>query len=315
MAECDRLGRDTFLNHYGYKPARAYVVVHLGREYDSKAIVGVAHRYAGGRALRPAEFSGGEQTVGRRLRELGFDVRTEREPAWVWDELLLACGLVDDRGWTGPPADDPGVRALSDLLRRLRMYPPGTRGSGFRGAAEVARVCADAVRVRTAMEAGRSGGARMLREVVRRFVDDPEATRGAVREIREWAGDDEVAGLAPVDEDDSWVEWPSAVEGHLRLRLQYSRERSRPLRNAKVEWARRHGLPIACEVCGFDFGRRYGPRGEGYIEIHHVVPLHHAGAGENTLDDLAMLCANCHRMIHAKQPWITVAELRALVRG
>ncbi|MBV2366848.1 HNH endonuclease [Streptomonospora nanhaiensis] len=317
MAECDRLGREAFLDHYGYKPARAYVVVHLGREYDSKAIVGVAHRYVeggGGTALRPSEFSGGEQTVGRRLRELGFDVRTEREPAWGRDELLLACAVVDEHGWEGPAADGAAVRELSGLLRRLELYPPGPGSASFRGPEEVARVCAEAARVRAGARAGGRSGGGLLGEVVRGFVDDPEAMRAAAREIREGALRGDFDNLPRVEEDDASAEWPSAVEGRLRLRLQYVRERSRPLRNAKVEWARRHGRPVACEVCGFDFGRRYGPRGDGYIEIHHVVPLHHIGESENTVEDLAMLCANCHRMIHAKQPWITVEELRALVR-
>lgn len=42
MAEYDRLGREAFLEKYGFRPARSYFVEHKGRRYDSKAIVGVA---------------------------------------------------------------------------------------------------------------------------------------------------------------------------------------------------------------------------------------------------------------------------------
>jgi hypothetical protein len=67
MGEFDRLGRDAFLAKYGFGGARAYFLVHEGRRYDSKAIVGAAHGLAGGtgpspsRALRlPPLFAAGE---------------------------------------------------------------------------------------------------------------------------------------------------------------------------------------------------------------------------------------------------------------
>ncbi|MGK5674088.1 MrcB family domain-containing protein [Micromonospora sp. URMC 106] len=77
IAEHDRLGREPFLNHYGFGPARLYDLVHEGRRYDSKAIAGVAHRYATGTVLKP--FSGGEQTVVPRLEGLGFTVERRGE--------------------------------------------------------------------------------------------------------------------------------------------------------------------------------------------------------------------------------------------
>jgi len=72
IAECDELGQDQFLAKHGFAPARFYRVLHDGREYDSKAIAGVAHAYATGRALTAAEFSGGQNTVVRALGALGF---------------------------------------------------------------------------------------------------------------------------------------------------------------------------------------------------------------------------------------------------
>jgi predicted restriction endonuclease len=72
IKEYDQLGRDAFLERYGYREARDYFIIHNGRRYDSKAIAGVAHRGVDGRALRAAEFSGGAATVGRVLGHLGF---------------------------------------------------------------------------------------------------------------------------------------------------------------------------------------------------------------------------------------------------
>ncbi|WP_328914395.1 MULTISPECIES: hypothetical protein [unclassified Streptomyces] len=74
LAEYDDLGREVFLAKYGFKPARSYFILHNGRRYDSKAIVGAAHRHANGEALRSADFSGGASTVVPVLTRLGFRV-------------------------------------------------------------------------------------------------------------------------------------------------------------------------------------------------------------------------------------------------
>ncbi len=79
IEEFDSLGRDRFLSKYGFHPARSFYLVHNGKRYDSKAIVGAAHgRLPSGAApLKSAEFSGGAATVAPLLRSLGFDVIDE----------------------------------------------------------------------------------------------------------------------------------------------------------------------------------------------------------------------------------------------
>jgi hypothetical protein len=76
--------------------------------------------------------------------------------------------------------------------------------------------------------------------------------------------------------------------------------------------------PAVCEACGFDFGEVYGPRGKGYIECHHIDPLSgREGVADVTKEsDLALLCANCHRMVHRYEPCLTIDELKdILLRG
>ena len=75
IAEYDRLGRDTFLSTHGFGNATEYVLMHEGYGYDSKAIVGVAHRYATGRELAPSDFNGDHDGAAKVLRDLGFVVR------------------------------------------------------------------------------------------------------------------------------------------------------------------------------------------------------------------------------------------------
>jgi 5-methylcytosine-specific restriction protein A len=57
-----------------------------------------------------------------------------------------------------------------------------------------------------------------------------------------------------------------------------------------------------CQACGFDFKKKYGDLGAGFIEAHHLQPfnkLKNKGTRKlNLKEDFAVLCANCHRMIH-----------------
>jgi 5-methylcytosine-specific restriction protein A len=64
-------------------------------------------------------------------------------------------------------------------------------------------------------------------------------------------------------------------------------------------------------VCGFDFKAVYGDIGEGYIEVHHTMPFHAMVAGTKIkLADLALLCANCHRMAHRQRLPLTLDAIR-----
>ncbi|MET8958150.1 HNH endonuclease signature motif containing protein [Streptomyces sp. NPDC004074] len=76
LAECDQLGQEAFRDAYGYRAAASYLLIHEGRQYDSKAIAGVAHLYDFGRALKPSELSGGLDHAVAWLRREGFTVVT-----------------------------------------------------------------------------------------------------------------------------------------------------------------------------------------------------------------------------------------------
>ena len=103
-------------------------------------------------------------------------------------------------------------------------------------------------------------------------------------------------------------------EGARRYRIHTARERSRALvSKAKREHSRLHGGRLPCEVCGFDFNAMYGDRGSEYAEAHHRLPLSESGDDrESRAEDLAVVCANCHRMLH-RSPFMTVEELHGLL--
>jgi 5-methylcytosine-specific restriction protein A len=130
--------------------------------------------------------------------------------------------------------------------------------------------------------------------------------------IREGISTGELQDLVQADDEELDDDF-SAPEGRLLLRRHRARERNRGLRKKKIESVLRRGGTLACEACGFDFEEVYGERGAGYAECHHVVPLHEAGEGKTKLSDLALICANCRRMIHRRAPWPTPADLMAAI--
>lgn len=92
----------------------------------------------------------------------------------------------------------------------------------------------------------------------------------------------------------------SAVEGDKKIYSHRKRERSRYLVAKKLAEARRTGV-IRCEICRLAEDGKYPQEFASKIfEVHHLMSLSQAeGPRKTTLDDLAVVCANCHRAIHA----------------
>jgi HNH endonuclease len=137
-----------------------------------------------------------------------------------------------------------------------------------------------------------------LLQVLRRTFPDLAGAEGPA----------EPGGEASAEDEDG------AVEGRTLFRLHRLRERDprlvRPKKHATLAAAGR----LVCEVCGFDFAVVYGPLGEGFAECHHRVPLAELNrAAPTRLADLAIVCANCHRMLH-RRPGYTVEQLWAVVQ-
>jgi hypothetical protein len=66
--------------------------------------------------------------------------------------------------------------------------------------------------------------------------------------------------------------------------------------------------------------RHTGEIGRTFAEVHHLNPLSERPASEWTeavltkIADVAVLCANCHRMIHRRRPALSLDELRSFMR-
>lgn len=100
-------------------------------------------------------------------------------------------------------------------------------------------------------------------------------------------------------------------EGKILTRLHSFRERDRRLvKAAKRAFVQKHGY-LFCECCRHVPETFYGPRGKGRIQAHHRVPLEQLVPDSITrLSDLAMVCPNCHDIIHAMRPWMKIENLK-----
>ena len=72
---------------------------------------------------------------------------------------------------------------------------------------------------------------------------------------------------------------------------------------------------VTCCICGFNFHIVYGELGQGYIEVHHLVKISSSKQLRNTsLDQVDVVCANCHRMLHRRgEEPLPIKELKRIV--
>jgi 5-methylcytosine-specific restriction protein A len=99
------------------------------------------------------------------------------------------------------------------------------------------------------------------------------------------------------------------VDGRVRTVIVNAYERNPKARAACLQ---HHGYD--CAVCGTNFENVFGKLGRGFIHVHHKKPLGLMRKGYRLRPkiDLVPVCPNCHAMIHAKKPPLTVLQVRAI---
>jgi 5-methylcytosine-specific restriction enzyme A len=229
-----------------------------------------------------------------------------RNPTWIRDELILALDLYLRLGQVGP--EHPEVVALSGYLRSLPLAAAAGSPATYRNPDGVAMKLGNYAALDPNYPGvGLERGGRGDRDVWDAFAHDPAHLAAVAAAIRRAVAENRPA-LVESAEDEEGV-----PEGSLLFRQHVRRERNGSLiRRKKAEVLAATGR-LACEVCGFDFGERYGAHGRGYAECHHRLPLSQAGPSRTYLKDLAIVCANCHRMLHRGDPWPSIERLRALL--
>ena len=233
---------------------------------------------------------------------------SRRNPPWTRDELILALDLYFQVNPLHTSEAHPKIQELSAVLNALPIHTERPDQAAFRNPNGVYMKLCNFLRFDPSYGGkGLTRGGKAEEAIWSQFAGDKDRLRRtaeAIRSLRGSISPAEVTTEVP-DPDEE------APEGRILTAIHKRRERNPALaRRKKAQVFQRSGA-LACEVCEFDFAERYGDLGLGFAECHHRQPLANLAAQTRTkLSDLAIVCANCHRMIHRSRPMATVEELR-----
>ena len=106
------------------------------------------------------------------------------------------------------------------------------------------------------------------------------------------------------------------AEGKIKYALHSKKERNKKVVALKKKLAFDNNPLLPCEICGISFKDKYGEIGEGFIEAHHIFPISElTEETETRLEDLILVCCNCHKIIHHKRPWLTIENIKSLLKN
>lgn len=324
LAEFDHLGDRDFLSKYGFMNAKRYWLVHDGKSYPSKAIAGVAHKFVAGQTLLASPtFTGGEGTVVKKLKQLGYSIEVSRQkpqdlgqnPRWTRDEVVLALNLYMTNPASPPRKESAEVETLSALLNKMHRLKGTVGKDTLRNANGVYLKMMNFRSMDPTFvaqgKAGMSSASELDQQVWTYYFGKQKelaADAAIITAAIENADEVKVARLPTADPYEG-------EEGGVITRLHKRYERDPKLVAEKRKEAMSKG-DLRCQVCKFDYGKSYGELGAGYIEVHHINPLHQLKQkGKTKLSDLALLCANCHRMAHRKRVPLSLDEIRIARNG
>lgn len=233
-----------------------------------------------------------------------------RNPKWHKDELILALDLYFKIEPGQIHARNPAIIELSQTLNVLPFSDGKTDAELYRNPNGVGLKLSNFLAIDPDYKGkGMQSYSKLDEQVFNEFKNNRALLRQLANNIRATLAQENLVEelKVPIAEDEEEDEH-SASEGKLLYRLHRYRERNRALVNKKKkEHLKKHGS-LACELCSFDFEETYGDVGKGFIECHHRTPLSELTPDtKTTLNDLMLICSNCHRMMH--RGWENITKI------
>jgi 5-methylcytosine-specific restriction protein A len=231
--------------------------------------------------------------------------KTKRNPDWARDELILALDLYFRIDAARTNNANPEIVAVSEILKAMPIHPAFRGTPNFRNPHSVYMKLSNFLALDPDYNGEGLPKGSKLDEIVWDEFAGNRAQLATLAKLIKASVADPAIGDPEVLADEE--EFP---EGRIIARVHKMRERNKGLvRKKKAQVIQKFGR-LRCEVCGFDFAKVYGELGEGFIECHHTKPLSELSpVGKTALRDLALVCANCHRILHRSRPWKTIRQL------
>ena len=234
-----------------------------------------------------------------------------RNPKWSRDELIVTLDFYFQHNPSIPDKRSSQINELSNFLNNLQMKLGGETGDKFRNPNGVYMKLMNFKRFDPSYEGkGLERGGKDEEVVWTLYSSNRKELRETTESIKSFILSGAPLPPAEILGNDE----EEGKEGQILTRTHRYKERDKKLVARKKHRVLQEAGRLSCEVCGFNFTDAYGDRGDGFIECHHTKPVSELRDGEKTnINDLALVCSNCHRMIHRRKPWLSVAELSALL--
>ena len=238
-----------------------------------------------------------------------------RPPRWHRDEIILALDLY----FTIEPKEmdnkNPKVIELSELLNKLPIHKDKSESQKFRNPNGVGLKLSNFKAIDPDYDGkGMSSYSKMDKEVFFEFKGKNKELNSIANQIKTTILNKKINQKLyqiQIEEDDKSL---SVREGKVIYKLHKLRERDSKINKKKKDRYFQENGKLDCEVCGFDFYETYGDLGKGFIEAHHRVPLSEIdGETITKLDDLALVCPNCHKMLHKGIDTLSVKDLKRII--
>lgn len=229
------------------------------------------------------------------------------------EELILALDVYCSASSKSFNARTPEVIELSEFFRRVALKTGEEISDNFRSPNGIAMILLNFLEIQHPGK-GLAHGSKAHRKLWEEFssIEKRRELSIIAKEIRlQMSSEDQIIPHF----FDGDVKEITVPEGREIVRTHIMRELNPALVRSKKDAVLEKIGYLACEACDFNFNKTYGDRGSDFIECHHTKPLHTLESESNTnLDDFALLCANCHRMIHVRNPWLMIDELREVLK-
>jgi 5-methylcytosine-specific restriction enzyme A len=229
-------------------------------------------------------------------------------PDWTRDETILALDLYFTCEGKMPSSGDARVCELSKLLRSLPYHQTAHRNERFRNPAGVAFKLQNLHQVATGKGLGNvSKTDRMVWAELGSRRREVAQIAGLIRRSLSAT----IFGNHPIDDEEE-----EFFEGRLLTSLHKQKERHRNIRGKLLASRRKRGT-LTCDMCCGQSISTDVKFEDATFEAHHKLPMSMATERKTKLKDMALLCANCHRLLHRaivlNQRWLTIEEARRMV--
>ncbi len=246
-----------------------------------------------------------------------FKLPNLRNPPWHRDEIILALDLYSRLKPGQIHAKNPDIQELSRLLNRLPIFNERPDDVKFRNPNGVGLKLSNFLALDSSYYGkGMQSFSKLDEKVFAEFEFNSEKLHQIANHIKAIANDPDLPNqlyLIPEEEDGELNE---VQEGAVIYKLHKYRERDLSIVLKKKNTVFAKDGKLLCEACQFDFNIKYGELGFKYIECHHRTPLaNFTSTSITTINDLALVCSNCHRMLHRKSESLSVEKLRQLIAG